>query len=304
MTRTPEERAAAERVIAEAKMEELRRRGVLTTPAPLPEAPYAAALSEAHTPAARLFPSEEQLDIWAANPSAMTDADHAAFCQGGHIIQAGNGPARRCSRCVAQEQEANLRQRLVNAGVDGRYLDVTWQDLEQPAPLDRLAAACDRISAIIAAGHSVLIWSPETGTGKTQAAMLAAVAAIRAGHSAHVTNIARLALEIRDGYGDKTGTALKEGAALQRMTSPDLLVIDDLGAGETDSASVERRLLFLALDQRQMHRRPTIVTTNLDPRELAGVFGARIIARLQPLETIHVNHGKNFRSPKGVKSLW
>lgn len=304
MTRTPEERIAAERAAVQAKMDELRQRGLIAAPARLPEVDFEGVVEAAKVPPARLYPTAEQLDIWAANPGAMTDAEHAAFCQAEHLIAAGNAPSRRCPRCAAQAEEANLRQRLVNAGVDGRYLDVTWDDLEQPAPLDRLAQACTRIGDIIRAGHSVLIWSAETGSGKTQSAMLAAAAAVRAGHTAHVANLARLAVEIRDGYGDKTGSALKEGAALARLASPDLLVIDDLGAGETDSAAVERRLLFLALDQRQMHRRPTIVTTNLEPRELAGAFGARVIARLQPLEIIHVDHGKNFRSPKGTRSLW
>lgn len=305
---TPEERAAAERQAAAQIMDNLRTRGLITTPAPAPEHPAAAlideALQEAHTPAARLYPTAEQLDIWAANPGAMTDEHHAAFCQGGYLVAAGTDASRKCPRCSAEAEAQNLRQRLINSGIDGRYLDVTWADLEQPAPLDRLAQACERITEIVSAGHSVLLWSEETGSGKTQAAMLAASAAVQAGRTAHVTNLARLAVEIRDGYGDRTGAALKEGQALQRLTTPDVLVIDDLGAGETDSAAVERRLLFLALDQRQMHRRTTIVTTNLTPQELATTFGARILARLQPLTTIHINHGKNFRSPKGTKSLW
>ncbi|CAM4425720.1 hypothetical protein DEMA109039_19065 [Deinococcus marmoris] len=109
---------------------------------------------------------------------------------------------------------------------------------------------------------------------------------------------------MRDGYGDRSGNALKESKALKRLSTPDLLVIDDLGAGETDSASVERRLLFLALDQRQMHRKPTVITSNLSPAELAAIFGGRIMARLQPLTIVHVNHRKNFRTSKGIKTLW
>lgn len=304
-TRTPEQRAERERQQAEQYMQNLRDRGLIQAPAAPRPNPFVQALRvQEEQPDAALFASEAQLAAWAAAPATMTDAEHDRYCQGGHIMQPGMLPSRPCSRCAAQAQEANLRARLIAAGVDGRYLDYTWDDLEQPAPLDRLAAACARISEIIDAGQSVLIWSAETGSGKTQAAMLAGVAAVRAGRTAHVTNLARLAVEIRDGYGDKTGGSLKEGAALSRLTSPDLLVIDDLGAGETDSASVERRLLFLALDQRQMHRRPTIVTSNLSPQEMAGVFGARIVARLQPLTIIHVNHGKNFRSPKGMKVLW
>lgn len=311
MTRTPEERAAAEREFAAAAMQNLRQRGVLTAPAPAGHRPpYADALDEllaAPAPGAaapELAVSAEQHAAWVAQPQAMTDAEHAEWCDSGFIVVGQDLHSRRCPRCAAAEQATQLRTRLIAAGVDGRYLDPTWDDLEQPAPLDRVAAACDQITRIIDAGQSLLLWSGETGSGKTQAAMLAAAAAVRAGRTAHVANLARLAVEIRDGYGDRSGVALKEGAALARLTAPDLLVIDDLGAGETDSAAVERRLLFLALDQRQMHRRPTIVTTNLDPKELAALFGARIIARLQPLTVIHVNHGKNFRAARAGRSLW
>lgn len=302
---TPDQRAERERQQAEQYMQNLRDRGLIKTPAAPTPNPFVQALRvQDEQPAANLYATAEQLGAWQANPARMTDAEHDRYCVGGSIIQPGQLPTLPCPRCAAQAQEANLRARLIAAGVDGRYLDYTWDDLEQPAPLDRLAAACARITDIIDAGQSVLIWSAETGSGKTQSAMLAAAAAVRAGRTAHVTNLARLAVEIRDGYGDKSGNALKEGAALQRLTTPDLLVIDDLGAGETDSAAVERRLLFLALDQRQNHRRPTIVTSNLAPQDMAATFGARILARLQPLTIIHVNHGRNFRSPKGVQALW
>lgn len=150
-----------------------------------------------------------------------------------------------------------------------------------------------------------------TVTHNTQAAMLIGKAAIRAGHSVAVHNMARLALSVRESYRDRSEGALTEEAALKALTAPDLLILDDLGAGESDSAAIERRLLFLALNERQMHRKPTVATTNLalvPPKEAEGkrrgdraptlveVLGARVFARLQPLKTLHVNHGKNFRA--------
>lgn len=256
--------------------------------------------------APELYATTEEYARWLTEPTLLNGTLHNTHCQAGTIVifELGEYDSRPCPHCRAQEREAELRRKLVASGIDGRYLDPDWEDLEQPAPLDRLARATQNITAILQAGDSLLIWSTETGSGKTQAAMLAAKATIRTGRTAQVVNIARLALSVRDGYKDKTGEALTEGAALQLMASPDLLVIDDLGAGETDNASVERRLLFLALDQRQMHRRSTIVTSNLPPKELVTLFGARILSRLQPLAIVHVDHGKNFRSPQGRQSLW
>ncbi|TDE85314.1 ATP-binding protein [Deinococcus sp. S9] len=254
-----------------------------------------------------LYPTPEQVRAWVTQPETFTDEVHARECQSGFInAQEANGTltAFPCPRCEAAKRQAALRRQLVASGVDGRYLDTTWADLDVIAPLDRVRDACERITDIIATGASLLLWSPETGSGKTQAAMLAATAAIRAGHTAHVANLARLAVDVRDGYRNKDGAALTEKGALARLTAPDLLVLDDLGAGETDSAAVERRLLFLALDERQTKRLPTIVTANLSPQELVQVFGVRVLARLQPLTVIHVDHKRNFRVSKNARPLW
>ncbi|WP_216325983.1 ATP-binding protein [Deinococcus aestuarii] len=300
-----------ERQTTEAFMEKLRARGLVKPPQRLPDRHAEAidgALALALEPEEprRLYATPEQYRGWAQDPVTLTLDLHAEHCQAGMIL-VGEGAqvsSLVCPNCQAQGRAVELRKRLVAAGVDGRYLDVEWADLEQLAPLDRLARACGDIRGILDEGESLLLWSEGTGSGKTQAAMLAAKAAIAGHRTALVVNIARLAVEIRDGYGDRSGAALKESAVQRLLAAPDLLVIDDLGAGESDSAAIERRLLFLALDERQMHRRSTVVTSNLRPEELAVTFGARILARLSPLTIIHINHGKNFRLKPGRKSRW
>lgn len=301
-----------EQATAQAYLDTMRQRGLIkhTVPPSL-----LADLLDAATKLARVaapplgdpHASEAVYLAWLNDPGLLNGALHAEHCQSGLIMIRGENDkidSRACPHCEAQKREAELRRKLVASNIDGRYLDPTWEDLEQPAPLDRMAQACGRITQIINAGDNLMLYSAETGSGKTQTAMLAAKAAIRAGRTAYVTNLARLALDVRDSYNDKSGTTLTEGSALARLTSPDLLVIDDLGAGETESAAVERRLLYLALDHRQMHKQTTIVTSNLNPGELSKLLGSRLIARLQPLQIIHVDHGTNFRVSKGYKNLW
>lgn len=259
--------------------------------------------------AAPVFLTDEQVQAWTKNPETLTDEQHQQGCSGGWVqVQDARDlsgwVSMRCPRCEAEQRRVALRRQLTDSGIDGRYLDVGWSDLDVVAPLDRVEKACQRISDIVATGQSVLLWSPETGTGKTQAAMLAATAAIQAGHSAFVANLARIAVDVRDGYNRKGENLLTEAAALRRLAAPDVLVLDDLGAGETDSAAVERRLLFLALDERQTRRRPTIVTSNLSPDMLVQTFGTRFLGRLQPLTIIAVNHKKNFRVNKSAEGLW
>lgn len=265
----------------------------------------------------RMFPGEGflvALERMKSTPQLL-DQLHAVHCFGGTITvenAQGEHVDARCPRCAAIARESRLRSQMLASGVEGRYLDVEWSDLELHAPLDRVAASSRNIARLIEHGVSLVLYSEQTGSGKTQAAMLIAKTAIRAGYSAHVVNLGRLALDVRESYRNSTGDAVTEKAALQRLIRPDMLIIDDLGAGESDAASVERRLLHLALDDRQNHRRPTIITTNLllappageqrrDPKRpltLVEVLGSRGLGRIQPMTPIHIDHGINFRTRK------
>ncbi|GAA5504446.1 hypothetical protein Dxin01_04216 [Deinococcus xinjiangensis] len=300
---------------AQRRLEQARENDRATRPQPHAGMSLEELLSKAAAkPQRRIYPTAAHVDALARVKSVpqFMAAIHAAYCTAGSITiqdQSGEIVYARCPRCEKTQREQALRVQMLASGIEGRYLDVEWADLELLAPLDRVAEKCTNITALIEGGASLLLFGQQTGSGKTQAAMLIAKAAIRAGYTAHVRNLARLALDVRESYRDKSAEQMTEKAALLSLTTPDLLVIDDLGAGESDTAAVERRLLFLALDERQMQRRPTIVTTNLlltrpedekrkkdEAPTLVELMGARVLARLQPLKALHVNHGTNFRT--------
>lgn len=192
-----------------------------------------------------------------------------------------------------------LVKTMRHRGVPERYLDVEWDDLEMVAPLPDLRAACERIDDIIRAGHNLILCGP-AGTGKTQAAMLIARAAAINGHRIAVENIGRLAARIRAAYADDSTS---EHTETKRLAETGLLVLDDVGAGESGEAKVERRLLYFVLEERQNARRTTIVTTNLTAAALKEFLGDRLMNRLMPAEVVNFKHGKNFRLPK-EKTLW
>lgn len=256
--------------------------------------------------AAPTLPTPADLARWQANPATLGDELHARSCAGGLIevqVDAAHTAAVPCPRCAAARRDTTLRERLERAGIALRYLDLGWKDLDTgAAPFPRLRAATERIGQVIAGNDSLALVGPP-GSGKTQVAVLAAKAALAANHSALVVNLGRLALDVRESYRGG-GEGVTERAALHLLIAPDLLILDDLGAGETDTAAVERRLLYLALEDRQNARKPCIVTTNLSPAELAAHVGARNLGRLQPLEIVEMRHGRNFRLQEGRKSLW
>jgi DNA replication protein DnaC len=189
----------------------------------------------------------------------------------------------------------NLRHR----GVPERYLAVEWDDLEMVEPLPALRAGCERIDDIIRAGHSLILCGP-AGSGKTQAAMLIARAAAQAQHSIAVENVGRLASRIRAAYSDESTTEEQE---TKRLANAKLLVLDDVGAGESGEAKIERRVLYFVLEERQNNRRPTVITTNLSAENLRAFLGDRLMNRLMPAEVLNFNHGRNFRRPTAA-TLW
>lgn len=226
---------------------------------------------------------------------------------GGHGCENGwryteLGEAYRCPECNSEDALARAHEKIAASGIGERYLDTEWADLELVDPLPRIKAVAENIGAVVDSGECALFHG-DPGSGKTQAAVLLVKAAILAGYTARIENLGRLALDIRDSYS--TPNMVTEAATVRELSEVDLLILDDVGAGETKGAAVEQRVLYLVTEARQNAVRPTVVTTNLTPTELAKTIGKRIINRLMPLETIAFAHKRNFRKRQGsTKGAW
>ena len=114
----------------------------------------------------------------------------------------------------------------------------------------------------------------DVGTGKTTLAMIVSGAALEAGYSVAIYSLPRLLNLIRDEVG--TENSLLD--LLDRLSSVDLLHIDDLGAQHTTPWRLEQ--LYSIVDARYQAGRPIVATTNLMPDELAEQMGRR------PLTTV------------------
>ncbi len=206
----------------------------------------------------------------------------------------------RCPTCQANTEATRIASEIHAAGVGERYWTTSWTDLEMVDPLPSLQAAAVSIVDILATGDHLLL-SGKPGSGKTQAAVLLIRAAIEARKTAKLLNLGRAAMQIRAAY--KTDDGPTESSVVKEASRVDLLVIDDLGAGETGAATLEQRILYLVLEERQNTRRSTVVTTNLTPQEVKDRLGQRLTGRLQPLAIMQFTHGRNFRRPAG-KTSW
>ncbi len=222
---------------------------------------------------------------------------HDRWCHGGgiYVLEDEYEVVMDCPVCKANRELAAARAAFESSGVGGRYLDVTWDELEVVDPLPALRSACDRIREVVASGHNALLVGPP-GAGKTQAAALLVRAAIYAGFTAVLENLGRAAMNVRAGY---SGEGDSESVTVSRLSRVDLLVLDDVGAGEAGDGKVEKRVLYFVMEARQNARKPTALTSNLTAQQLKEFLGERVVNRLMPLEVFAFSHGRNFRAPKG-----
>ena len=129
----------------------------------------------------------------------------------------------------------------------------------------------------------------DVGTGKTSLAMIVSKAAIDAGHSVAIYSLPRLLNLIRDEVGGENSLL----GLLDRLSSVDLLHIDDLGAQHTTPWRLEQ--LYSIVDARYQARRAIVATTNLMPDELARQLGRRIVTTVSEGE-----EGQSSRERKVV----
>jgi DNA replication protein DnaC len=111
----------------------------------------------------------------------------------------------------------------------------------------------------------------DVGTGKTSVAMIVSKAALEAGRSVAIYSLPRLLNMIRDEVGAEASVL----ALLDRLSSVDLLHVDDLGAQHTTPWRLEQ--LYSIVDARYQAKRAIIATTNLMPTELAEQMGRRTL---------------------------
>lgn len=141
---------------------------------------------------------------------------------------------------------------------------------------------------------NILVFTGATGTGKScLASAIARKAVLERGKSA-------LVLTAYEFNSTCLNTHLAPIEDKERMLhdilSADFLVIDDLGT-EPMLKNVTLEYLQLVLDERIIHGRSTIITTNFSEKQLKESYGERIFSRLSDTRHALIRRipGKDFR---------
>lgn len=186
-----------------------------------------------------------------------------AAAQGPLPAEAVESDEDRVARLRAQ---AEAKAAKWNARLPQMFADASLDDLA-----DEQGRSAIRVW-LTASGLLHLILAGAIGTGKTHAAYAVGNAALAQGQYVLAATVGDLLDAMRPGTNDSRD--LEHDAR-----ECDLLVLDDLGAGNQASAWAQERLTML-LDARMRHERRTVVTTNLTSAQIAESWGPRFLDRL------------------------
>jgi DNA replication protein DnaC len=199
-------------------------------------------------------------------------------CDGSGWIVGPENVARPCE--CRDSLVAKRRARGVSSVIPRRFRDVSFELAENdgiaPDVLDAVREFADQVEDRLDGGTGLWLMG-DVGTGKTTLAMLVSKAAAEAGRTVAIYSLPRLLARIRRTYDGEPG----EDSYLEffdRLTSVDLLHIDDLGAEKRSDWVLEQ--LYAIVDERYESQRSMVVTSNLDYDQLKEQIGSRVVSRL------------------------
>jgi DNA replication protein DnaC len=231
-----------------------------------------------------------------ADAEAADRACPYAACDGSGWILGPEDVARPCE--CRERRVTRARSRGVASVIPARFRGVGFDrppvtDMA-PAVVEGVREYVDELDANLETGRGLWL-TGDVGTGKTTLAMLISKAALESGHSVAIYSLPRLLARIRRTYDAQAG----EQSYLEffeRLTSVDLLHVDDLGAEKRTDWVLEQ--LYAIVDERYESKRSILVTSNLDEPELRDQIGERTVSRLMEIcgHQVIPLHGTDMRA--------
>lgn len=196
-----------------------------------------------------------------------------------------------CTVCNAKRQQAErfrleaeagraslMRQADVPLRYHGKTLEAydTARGGGQGIALGIAMEYADSFADARSAGRG-LIFCGRPGTGKTHLAIGIMHRVLAAGYSARFAVVLDAMQAVKGTY--RKDAATTEAAVIEKLTAPDLLVLDEIG--NQYGTDAERIILSSVINTRYNAMKPTILLSNLAKDALVKELGDRVIDRMR-----------------------
>lgn len=192
-----------------------------------------------------------------------------------HAHQSRQSPVQFIEQLAALElrerEVRNLARRTKYATI-GTFTPPDRFDWNHPRQIDRDLFEDSLQGGYLQSATNILLRGP-SGVGKTTLAQILAHSALQQGHTVRFSTLANA---LADLLKQESLPAVER--RLRRYTTPDLLVLDEIGYLPCDSRSAD--LLYNIISRRH-EKKSTIVTTNLPFKQWSSIFpGAACVVAL------------------------
>ncbi|MFP5419898.1 MAG: ATP-binding protein [Gammaproteobacteria bacterium] len=186
------------------------------------------------------------------------------------------------SDAKSREVRERLERKLGKAMIPARFVDKDFENYEAKTDRQKKALlACSGYAHDFAdhfkAGRCMMLLG-KPGTGKTHLASAIANDLVRNTNATAVYRTLGGILQHIKGSYDRDAE-YSEIEAFKSLITPSLLIIDEIGA--TKPTEFELATLFAIINGRYEEVRPTIIVSNLPPKDLGVALGDRCVDRLR-----------------------